>query len=159
MKVEYVMPFVQASMNVMGQVLRQVPERGQLSARPQVFTSQQLSIVCGIVGDVQGQVIFGMSLASADKVASTMLGQTIVSFDQLAASAIAELGNMISGNAMTLLSQQGFKCDITPPTIIKGTNVKLSTHDIPALVIPMTSPDIGVLEITVSLKESRKAAA
>lgn len=153
------MPFVQASMSVMQQVINQVPERGQLSARPQVFTSQQLSIVCGIFGDIEGQVIYGMSLAAADKVASTMIGQTIVSFDQLAASAIAELGNMISGNAMTNLAAQGYKCDITPPTIIKGTNVKISTLDIPALVIPMQIEGIGQFEITVSLKESRVRAA
>ena len=96
MKVEYVMPFVQASMNVMQQVMSVSPERGQLCARPEVFTSQQLNIVCGITGDIQGQVIYGMSMTTADKVASSMIGQTIVQFDQLAASAIAELAAVVS---------------------------------------------------------------
>jgi chemotaxis protein CheX len=159
MKVEYVMPFVQASMSVMQQVIRQTPERGQLSARPQVFTSQQLSIVCGISGDIEGQVIYGMSLTSADKIAGTMIGSPVVSFDQLAASAIAELGNMISGTAVALLAAQGYACEITPPTIVKGTNVKISTLDIPALVIPMKIAGIGDFEVNVSLKEGRAKAA
>lgn len=159
MKVEYVMPFVQASMGVMQQVIQVTPERGQLSARPEVFTSQQLNIVCGITGDVEGQVIYGMSLVTADKIASAMIGTPVVSFDQLAASAIAELGNMISGNSMTLLASQGFKCDITPPTIVKGTNVKISTFQIPTLVIPLKVAGLGEIEINVCLKERAKMAA
>jgi len=161
MKVEYISPFVEASITVFEMLLSTSPERGQLSARPQVFTSQQVNIVCGITGDVEGQVIYGMSIVAADKIASQMLGQSIVTFDQLAASAIAELGNMVSGNAMTLLSNQGYTCDITPPTIVKGTNVKISTLDIPALVIPMKIKDVGDLEINVSLKEreAKKAVA
>lgn len=153
------MPFVQASMNVMQQVMSVSPERGQLCARPEVFTSQQLNIVCGITGDIQGQVIYGMSMTTADKVASSMIGQTIVQFDQLAASAIAELGNMVSGNAMTLLAAHGFKCDITPPTIVKGTNVKISTFNIPALVIPLKLQGMGEFEINVCLREASQVAA
>ena len=161
MKVEYISPFVEASFGVFEMLLGATPERGQLSARPQVFTSQQVNIVCGIAGDIEGQVIYGMSIATADKIASKMLGQTIVTFDQLAASAIAELGNIISGNSMTLLSEQGFKCLITPPTIIKGTNVKIATLNAPALVIPMKIDEIGEIEINVSLvlKSAGKAAA
>jgi chemotaxis protein CheX len=159
MKVDYVLPFVEACVSVIQAMAGATPERGQLSARPQMFTSQQLNIVCGITGQIEGQVIYGMSIQTADKIASKMLGTNVVTFDQLAASAIAELGNMISGNSMTLLAGKGFGCDITPPTIVKGTNVKISTLDIPALVIPMTIPDMGSLEINVSLQERRPRAA
>lgn len=80
-----------------------------------------------------------------------MIGETIRTFDQLAASAIAELGNMITGNAMSHLSAAGYICDITPPTILRGTNIKLSTLCIPALVIPICT-DQGEIELTVSLR-------
>ncbi len=153
MKVEYVSPFAEASVNVFSTLINCKPERGQLSARPQMFTSQQINIVCGITGQVEGLVIYGMSMITADKIASKMIGETVVTFDQLAASAIAELGNMISGHSAALLVAQGFNCDITPPTIIRGTNVSVTTLDIPALVIPMNLPDIGLFEINVSLQE------
>ncbi len=159
MKVEYISPFVEASVNVIQTLLSIVPERGTLSARPQVFTSQQLNIVCGITGAVEGQVIYGMSIIAADKIASKMLGAPVVTFDQLAASAIAELGNMISGNSLTLLASRGYSCDITPPTIVKGANVKISTLSIPALVIPMKLRDVGDFEINVSLQERARKAA
>lgn len=159
MKVEYVSPFAEASVRVFETLIGCKPERGGLSARPQMFTSQQINIVCGITGQIEGLVIYGMSMITADKIASKMIGAPVVTFDQLAASAIAELGNMISGNSASLLHSQGFQCDITPPTIIRGSNVSVTTLDIPAIVIPMTLAEIGLFEVNVSLQERTRLAA
>lgn len=159
MKVEYVTPFVAGSMSVFQSLGNIKGERGKLAARPQMFTAQQLNIVCGLTGDIAGQVIYGMSMVTANNIASKMIGQSVKTFDQLAASAIAELGNMISGNSATLLTQQGYNCDITPPTIIKGSNVRISTNDVPALVIPIQLHDVGELEINVSLQERKRQVA
>ncbi len=158
MKVEYINPFAQGALSVMGQVLGTEPERGALSARPKLFTTQQINIVCGITGPIEGLVIYGMSMITADKIASRMIGAPVVTFDQLAASAIAELGNMVSGTAMSLLAGQGLACEITPPTIIRGTNVRITTLDIPAIVIPLQLKEIGTVEVNVSLQERRRLA-
>lgn len=151
LKVEYINPFVIASFSVLEMVLSSKPTKGDLAMQPTTFTSQQCNVVCGVTGQVQGQVIYGMSLVTADRIASTMLGQPIKVFDQLAASAIGELGNMISGNAMQHLSEAGWICDITPPTIIRGQHVKISTISIPAIVIPITLEQ-GEMSITVGLQ-------
>jgi len=151
MKAEYVNPFVQASFSVLEMVLGARPIKGEMAVQPTTFVSQQCNVVCGVTGQVQGQVIYGMSLTTADKIASTMLGQTIKTFDALAASAIGELGNMISGNAMQFLSEAGWICDITPPTIMRGKNVQISTISIPAIVIPMTLNE-GQLYVTIGLQ-------
>ncbi len=128
-------------------------KKGQLAMRPAIFTSQQCNIITGVTGMIEGQAIYGMSLLTVDRVASLMLGQPIHTFDPLAASAVAELGNMITGNAMGLLSDAGFVCDITPPSIVRGTNVQISTLNIPALVVPVMMEDIGEIELTISLQE------
>ncbi len=159
MKVQYVSPFAEAAVSVFEMLVGMTPERGQLAARPSLFTTQQVNIVCGITGPVEGLVIYGTSMNSALKIASRMIGMPVTQFDQLAASAIGELGNMITGNSASLLAAQGFGCDITPPTIIRGTNVKISTVDIPALLIPLNLKDIGTFEVNVSLQERRKLAA
>lgn len=151
MKVEYINPFVSASFTVLETVLGNKPVKGQLAIQPCSFTSQQLNVVCGVSGQVAGQVIYGMSLSTADRVASTMLGEPIKIFDQLAASAIAELGNMISGNAMLGLSEQGIICDITPPTMIRGTKIEINTLSIPAIVLPLKTEQ-GELFISIGLQ-------
>ncbi|HZO86733.1 MAG TPA: chemotaxis protein CheX [Chthonomonadaceae bacterium] len=152
MKVEYVNPFITAAFSVIETALNIKAEKGPLAMRPCVFTSQQCNIITGVTGMVEGQAIYGMSLITADRIASQMLGQQIRTFDQLAASAIAELGNMITGNAMALLSEAGYICDITPPSIVRGTNVKISTLNIPALVVPICL-GLGEIELTVSLQQ------
>jgi chemotaxis protein CheX len=154
MKVEYVNPFVEAAFKVLEAVLKHKPTKGGLAMQPATFTSHQCNVVTGVTGSVQGSVIYGMSLATADKVAGTMLGHEIKVFDQLASSAIAELGNMLSGNAMAFMSEKGFQCDMTPPTIIRGTTVKISTLNIPAVVIPLQLKE-GELFITVGLQERK----
>jgi chemotaxis protein CheX len=105
MKVEYISPFVTAAIEVCQMMLGITPQRGQLNARKGIFTSQQCNIVLGVTGQLEGMIIYGMSVFTADKIASQMLGTTIRTFDELAASAIAELGNMISGNALTKLAE------------------------------------------------------
>ncbi len=152
MKVQYINPFVSATFRVIESVLSIAPTKGELAVRPNVFTTQQCNVLMGVTGTVQGQVIYGMSLITADKIASMMLGQPVRTFDQLAASAIGELGNMITGNASALLADQGYRCDITPPSIVRGTNVKVTTLAIPSLVVPICLP-IGEIELTVCLQE------
>lgn len=152
MKVEYINPFVQAAFSVIESVLGETPTKGQLAMRPLTFTSQQCNVMTGVTGKIVGQVMYGMSLITADKIASTMIGQPIRTFDQLAASAIAELANMITGNAISLLAEAGFLCDITPPSIIRGTNVKITTLSVPGLVVPICVTQ-GAIELTVTLRE------
>lgn len=154
MKVEYVNPFVSSGHKILEMILQEKPGRDKLTALPTVFTSDQLNITVGVTGAIQGTVIYGMSLVTADKVASVMIGQPIKTFDQLAASAIAELCNMISGNALISLSEAGATCDITPPALIRGTNTKLSTLSIPAIIIPLETTT-GTINLTVSLIEKK----
>lgn len=156
MKVEYVSPFAEAARTCFGTLIAVEAARGPLSVRPQLFTTQQINILCGITGEVQGLVIYGMSTVTADRIASRMIGAPVVTFDGLAASAIAELGNMVSGNAASILAGAGYSVDITPPTIVRGSNVKVTTLNIPALVIPLELPEIGTFEINVSLQERPK---
>ena len=65
-------------------------------------------------------------------------------------SAISELGNMISGNASTILSSQGIVVDIMPPQVMKSENL---TSFVPqrALYIPLTVEGIGELDIQVMI--------
>ncbi len=58
---------------------------------------------------------------------------------------------MISGHAMQFLSEAGWTCDITPPTIMRGTNVKISTVSIPSIVLPLTLEQ-GQLFVTIGLQ-------
>lgn len=162
MKVAFINPFVSAGMQVLEGIVANKPESGELAVRSAVFTTQQVSIVIGVTGAIEGQAVYGMSLVTATRIAAAMSGTLEMTFNEMAASAIAELGNMISGHATTLLAEGGHDCDITPPTIIKGRDIELCMSA-PALVVPLYI-DCGKIEINVALKENEtwdpsKAAA
>jgi chemotaxis protein CheX len=152
MNVDYINPIVTTTLRVFECVLGAAPEKGALVVLPQTFTSQEFNIVLGVVGSLKGSVILGMSQSTADKLAGAMIGQAVTVFDQLAASAIGELGNMISGNALSELAGIGYLCDLTPPTIIQGAQVTMSTVSIPAVVIPLEMAH-GAIFVTVSLQQ------
>jgi chemotaxis protein CheX len=158
MSVEFVNPFVNAAFSVMSMVLRETPTKGSVFAQPRDFTSQQVNVVVGVTGQVEGNVILGMSLHMADKVASVMIGKPVITFDDLAASALAELGNMISGNAMMNLSSTGLTCDIAPPALLRGANIQISTFAIPSIVVVLELT-IGEIYLTIGLQRREAAAA
>jgi Predicted inhibitor of MCP methylation, homolog of CheC len=64
---------------------------------------------------------------------------------------------MITGNAAALLAEKGYTCDISPPSIIRGSNVKISTVNTPALVVPITLGEFGDLEINVAAANGYRA--
>ncbi|MCE5198518.1 MAG: chemotaxis protein CheX [Armatimonadota bacterium] len=152
MKVDFIDPFLSAAFTVLEMFTGERPQRGQLAIRNSTFTTQQVTIVAGVNGVIEGVSLYGMSLESAQKIAGAMMGSQVTELDDMATSAICELGNMITGNATTLLSQNGYQVDITPPSVIKGPHVEVCTK-IPALVVPVLTP-LGNLEINVALEEN-----
>lgn len=149
MRVELINPFISAGVQVLRDLVGGEAEQGQLAVRTAIFTSQQISIAIGVAGIAQGQVIYGMSQVTATKIASAMMGTELVAFDEMAISAISELGNMITGNALAMLSESGISCEIAPPTVIRGINVEIATQT-PALVVPVYT-HCGKIDINVAL--------
>ncbi|UTW68872.1 chemotaxis protein CheC [Anaerobacillus sp. HL2] len=51
----------------------------------------------------------------------TMCGMEVTEVDMFVSSALGEVVNIISGNALTKLTEKGMVCDILPPKIIVKT--------------------------------------
>ena len=67
-------------------------------------------------------------------------------------SAISELGNMILGNAATLLYNINIKIDITPPTLLLGEKISISIANMKTICIPLKT-ELGIIELDISIKE------
>lgn len=156
MKVEFVNPFVSAAFMVLEKVGKTKVTKGTLSLASSPLAGMDVNTVIGVTGDILGQVIYSMSTDTAQKIASVMLmGLPISDFDEIAKSAISELGNIITGNAATELGNNGYCCNITPPSLFMGKEVKVSIKDLQILLIPVTT-DFGDIHIYVALKEAEK---
>ncbi len=152
MKVEYINPFITATFDILKNVGSFNPQKGKLTLKNKPVPSYGVSVLVGVIGEVKGQVMYSMSEDTAMKIASAMMmGMPVTEFDEMAKSAISELSNMITGNASTSLASQGLEIDISPPTLITGSNVTVTTSAIQTIVVPVEM-EAGIFEINIALE-------
>lgn len=152
-KAEHINPFIQAACSVLQQVANLKAEIGKLSVKQSPYPTYPVAVVVGVTGDIKGQVVYSMEQATAKRLASAMMmGMQVEDLNELAISAISEFGNMISGNAVAWFSN-GYRLDITPPSIFIGDNMSISTNQIQSIEIPLHTGH-GIISMTVALKEA-----
>jgi chemotaxis protein CheX len=148
MKAEVINPFLESARIVIEQVIQVSPSTGMLGIKDIELIDNHIWIQVGMTGQLSGNIIFGIAEHVALKMVSAMMGGYVVTeMDEMGQSAISELGNMISGNASTILSNQGVSVDITPPKLMKTDNMSILPQR--ALSIPLTMEGIGELDIQV----------
>lgn len=153
MKVEYINPFLKASVEVLRMMAQMEFTMGKPYLKTSPFTAENMIIVVGITGEIRGQAVISMSLEMAKTIASAMMmGMPVDEMDEMAKSALSELGNMIMGNSATLLFNQGVNIDITPPTLMMGENMSISSAQMTTLSVPLNS-DNGTITFDISVKE------
>jgi chemotaxis protein CheX len=161
MRAEFINPFVHAATEVLMSELGSKPKRGAVGLQRSPYTSDDVTAVVAVTGDVAGVVLLSMAEETARGIVSRMMGQEFPEFDALAESGIAEIGNVITGRAAVLLAEAGFPSDLAPPMMLVGRNTLISTLDVERLVIPLET-ELGNIEIQIALKlagaASRRAA-
>lgn len=154
MNVEYINPFINVSLNLVQTVCNVKASRGQIYIKNSTFMAESVVIIIGMAGEFKGQVFFSMDESTACKIASAMMfGMEVNALEDMAKSAIAELGNMIMGNVSTEFYNSGVKIDITPPTILVGSDMAVSTKSAKTICVPLILENIGKIEIDVAITE------
>ncbi|UFJ39114.1 chemotaxis protein CheX [Brevibacillus humidisoli] len=148
MKTEYITPFLESAATVIEQVCNVATLRGELELKEVSLREDHVWIMVGLVGQFSGDVLFGIHREVALKIVSAMMGGfPIADLDEMGKSAISELGNMISGNASTLLYSRGVQIDISPPILVDESAPP--TFSGKALSIPLTLGEMGQMEVQV----------
>lgn len=130
MDVKYINPFLDSVLNVMPQLGITDIKKGKLSVKGKLINSPGVLINVGIVGDLRGNVIYGIDMECAKKIASTMMmGMPVNELNEMAQSAISELTNMLTANASIGLSDQGITIDISTPTLMYGDFTATASSD------------------------------
>lgn len=122
MDVKHINPVIESFENIMPQLgLSSVSKEG-ISLKGNFIESPGVIIIIGLIGDVKGNIIYGMEMNDAKKMASTMMmGMPVEEFNEMAQSAISELVNMLTANVATNFSRDNINVDISTPTLIQGS--------------------------------------
>ena len=152
MRVEYINPFVETAFNILQEVLGGEVRRGDLYLKSTSMPVMGVAALVGLAGDVEGRVLFDMTMETAMNIASKMNGEKLPEFDALAKATITELANLITAQAVTKLHDLGFRFDLTPPALFTGDKMEISDHEVEALIVPMIT-DQGKVEVNVAIRE------
>lgn len=152
MRVEYINPFVEAAFDILKEVLGDDVQRGELYLKSTSQSVMGVAAFVGLAGNVEGRVLFDMTMETAIAIASEMNGETLTSLDDLGKATITELANMITAQAVTKLHDLGFSFDLTPPAIFTGENMEITDNEVEALIVPVITKQ-GKIEINVAVRE------
>lgn len=147
-------PFIQAAVDVLKAEVDANVSRGEISLQKSSLTSDDITVLINLVGDVFGVVMYGMHTPTCLNLVSKMMGQEIAEMSSLALSGVAELGNVISGRATIRFSESGYVSNISTPTVVNGRGVEISTLGFPRIVVPLVT-QYGALTVHIALREKK----
>lgn len=151
MNAEHINPFIMASTKVLKDMCFIDAKLGKPYTKDPNAMQEALVILIGVTGEMRGQVMIIFSNEVACDIASKMCMMPVTQMDELATSAISELGNMILGNTATVFSTKGISIDITPPTIGNGSMV-FKNNFAQNICIPLLYDNDKKIEINIAMK-------
>ncbi|MBI2681606.1 MAG: chemotaxis protein CheX [Acidobacteriales bacterium] len=104
---------------------------------------------------LEGRVVLDTDVPTATAIASALIGSPVEENDPSVKEAIFELANLVIGNAVTSLNDQGFRFKINPPephTEDKGLE---GTEDTEALVMSFDTPS-GSVFMNIAMRYNRR---
>ncbi|HTT32150.1 MAG TPA: chemotaxis protein CheX [Methylomirabilota bacterium] len=135
MRMELIQPFINAADAVFAESLQGPTKIVDLEMDEETYRRKGVAALIAIKGDIEGRVILDVSPEVAVKVASVLAGSEVQESEQLVRETVCELANMVIGNSVTLLNDQGFHFKVFPPEIHMNDSGLAGSIDTEALVI------------------------
>lgn len=145
MKVEYINPFLSSTINVIEKMAFTKVQPGKPYVSTALVTTGEVTGSIGLAGDnVTGSMLISFNRDTILEIVSKMLQVEFAEIDDDVVDAVGELTNMIVGGAKRLLGNQGFRFDLSLPTMIRGKNMSVRLRSKkPRIVIPFRLVESG----------------
>jgi len=140
MRMELIQPFINAADAVFAESLQGPTKIVDLEMDEDAYRRKGIAALIAIRGDIEGRVILDLSPEVAMKVASQLAGSELEASDQVVKETVCELANMVIGNSVTLLNDQGFHFKVFPPEVHMDETGLAGSADTEALVICIETP-------------------
>jgi chemotaxis protein CheX len=137
---ELIQPFINAADAVFAESLQAPTKIVDLEMDQEAYRRKGVAALIAIKGDIEGRVILDLSPEVALKVATQLAGTEVVASEQVVRETVCEMANMVIGNSVTLLNDQGFHFKVFPPEIHMDETGLAGSADTEALVICIETP-------------------
>jgi chemotaxis protein CheX len=151
MRMELIQPFINAADAVFAESLQAPTKIMDLSMDEDTYRRKGVAALIAIKGDIEGRVILDLSPEVAVKVASQLAGMEVEASEQVVRETVCEMANMVIGNSVTLLNDQGFHFKVFPPEIHMNDTGLGGSADTEALVICIETP-CGAIYLNIAMR-------
>jgi chemotaxis protein CheX len=159
MRMELIQPFINAADAVFAESLQAPTKIVDLEMDEDAYRRKGVAALIAIKGDIEGRVILDLSPEVAMKVATILAGTEVEASDQVVRETVCEMANMVIGNSVTLLNDQGFHFKVFPPEIHIDDTGLAGSADTEALVICIETPCGNIyLNIAMHYLHRRRSA-
>src|SRR4051812_38469976 len=155
MKMELIQPFINAADAVLAETLHCSTSIGDVNMEEEVYRRKGTAVLIGIHGDIEGRVILDIDGKTAAAIASALAGEPVAESDQMVKETMFELANLIIGNAVTTLNDQGFRFKIEPPQLHTEAQGMAGSEDTEALVMCIDTSN-GAVFLNIAMHYNRR---
>lgn len=139
----------------------QALERLGLNARPQPpggASAVEVLVMVGITGDASGSLMLALGQPEAMRLVGHLMGEGPPdAWDELVASGLAEVGNILAGHVATELNQAGLMADIGVPSVVRGAQLDVQLPQRPWHRAELLT-EVGPLALGVGLAHELELA-
>jgi CheY-specific phosphatase CheX len=135
MRMDLIQPFISAADAVFAESLQGPTTIGDLMMEEEAYHRKGVAALIVIKGDIEGRIILDLAPEVALKVAAILTGAEVVDNEQTVRETVCELANMVIGNSVTLLNDQGYRFKVFPPEIHMNDQGLAGSHDTEAMVL------------------------
>jgi len=155
MKMELIQPFINSADAVLAESLQCETHIGDVSMEENTYRRKGFAAIIEVVGDIEGRIILDTDPATAMHIAKHLAGTDLDASEDLARETVCELANMVIGNAVTSLNDQGFHFKISPPVVHTDEQGLGGSEDTEALVMCFETPK-GSLFMNIAMRYNRR---
>jgi chemotaxis protein CheX len=154
MKMELIQPFLNSADAVLSEMLGSPTKIEDVAMDEQVYRRAGLAALISIEGELRGRVILDFDESTAVKLTAKLAGVPTPSEPEVR-DAVCEVANMIIGNAVTLLNDEGFQFRVQPPAIHSAAEGLAGARDTEALVLCFQTA-CGPIRMNIAMRYASK---
>lgn len=148
MRYDYVDPFVRKVEGVLSSALSTEVRRGELALKAHGPVRSDVAIGVRIEDDSEGGITLSMNDDTARWICSVLSGEEYPLLTPQGMDVLSELANMIAGNAVSALNDEGFDFTVQPPRVLNAADSGVRHPPAEALSVPLLT---GHGEVTVNI--------
>ena len=155
MKMELIQPFINSADAVLAESMQCETRVGDVSMEEETYRRRGVAALIEISGDIEGRIILDTDATTAMHIARHLAGGEIDASDDLVRETVCELANMVIGNAITSLNDQGFRFKIAPPELHTADQGLSGSEETEALVMCFETPK-GSVFMNIAMRYNRR---